>query len=170
LLTIEDMNKLIIIGIGQDLRGDDAVGMAVVRQWAAEFPKKLASPQIDVDLTLLPGLALLDQISGYETAILVDAVLGGPGVEPGALFTLSPDDLADFTRGTGSAHGWGVAESLKLGRTLNMNNLPKKIILLGIGGIQVNVGAEMSPEVAAVLPDAVQKLDQMVEEWANSKK
>ena len=159
-----------MIGIGQDLRGDDAVGMAVVRQWAADNPQKLASRQIEVDTIPLPGLGLLDQISGYQTAILVDAVLCGPGVDAGALFRLSPDDLADFTRGTGSAHGWGVAESLKLGRTLKMENLPEKIILLGIGGKQVDVGAGMSPEVAAAIPEAVLMLDQLVIDWANAEK
>ncbi len=158
------MKRLIVLGIGQDLRGDDAVGMAVVSQWAAENPHKLASRQIEVDTIPLPGLGLLDMISGYQTAILVDAVLGGPGVEAGVLFTLTPDDLADFTRGTGSAHGWGVAESLKLGHTLKMESLPEKILLLGIGARQVDVGAGMSPAVAAAIPEAVRMLDRLVEE------
>ncbi|MBN2045634.1 MAG: hydrogenase maturation protease [Anaerolineales bacterium] len=158
------MKRLIIIGIGQELRGDDAVGIAVVREWAVEYPKKLASPQIEVDFLPLPGLALLDHISGFETAILVDAVLGGPGVRPGSLLNLSPEDLVSFTRGTGSAHGWGVAESLRLGRTLKQEDLPEKIIILGIGGKQVDLGAKISPEVAEAIPEAVQMLDHVVEE------
>ena len=158
------MKRLIIIGIGQELRGDDAVGISVVRRWAAEFRRKLVSPQIELDLLPLPGLSLLDQMAGFDTAILVDAVLGGPGVTPGTLFNLSPDDLADFQRGTGSAHGWGVAESLRLGRTLKQEGLPDKIIILGIGGKQVEIGAEISPEVAEAIPAAVKRLDELVDE------
>lgn len=157
------MSDLIVIGIGQDLRGDDAVGVLIVRKWAAEF-SKLASPWIKVDTIPLPGLNLLDQIRGFQTAILVDAVLGGPGVEPGKIFVLTPDDLTDFTRGTGSAHGWGVAESLKLGRTLKQEGLPENIFILGIGGKQVDVGAGLSPEVVAVIPEAVQMVEKLIRE------
>lgn len=157
------MAGIIIIGIGQTLRGDDAAGVTVVETWAAQHTERLASSQVDAVQLPLPGLSLLDRISGYEYAILVDAVLGGPGVSPGSLLFLSPQDLSAFTRGAGSAHGWGVAESLKLAETLGREDMPKEIDILGIGGKQVEVGAPLSPEVAAALPEAVTALDQLVQ-------
>lgn len=160
------MKKTIIIGIGQHLRGDDAVGVRVVEGWAAQHPKILSSPQVEVALIPLPGLALIDRISGFEYAVLVDAVLGGPGVSPGSLLCLTPDDLSSFSRGTASAHGWGVAESLALAETLKIEGLPAEIKILGIGGKQVGVGAGLSPEVEAVIPEAVQRLDQILQESA----
>ncbi len=157
------MAGLIVIGIGQTLRGDDAVGVTVVDTWTTQHPERLASPLVDAAELPLPGLSLLDRISGYEYAILVDAVLGGPGVSPGSLLYLSPQDLSAFTRGAGSAHGWGVAESLKLAETLGRPDMPKEIMILGIGGIQVDVGAPLSPEVAAAIPEAVSALDQLIQ-------
>jgi hydrogenase maturation protease len=151
--------KLVIVGIGQELRGDDAAGALVVRRWAERNAGKLPA---DVKILPLPGLGLLDQLSGYGKAILVDAVLGGPGVSPGSFLFLKPDDLAAFTRGTGSAHGWGVAETLKLGEALGRDDLPAEINLLGIGGEQVEIAAGLSTSVEACIPAAVQALDRLV--------
>jgi hydrogenase maturation protease len=135
----------------------------VVETWATQYPERLASSQVDTVQLPLPGLSLLDRISGYEYAILVDAVLGGPGVSPGSLLFLSPQDLPAFSRGAGSAHGWGVAESLKLADTLGREDMPEEIVILGIGGKQVEVGKLLSPEVAAALPEAVTALDQLIQ-------
>ena len=92
-------------------------------------------------------------------------MLGGPGVSPGALLQLTPKDLAGFTGGAGSAHSWGVAESFQLAEVMGDRDLPDQITILGIGGKQVQLGAEMSPEVAEVIPEAVALLDRLVEDW-----
>lgn len=163
------MKKLVIIGIGQMTRGDDAVGVQVVEAWCRQYAETAANPAVQVTFQPLPGLDLLDRISGYDRAILVDAVLGGAEVTPGKLFHLTPKDLASFTRGTGSAHGWGVAESLKLAETLGRKDMPGTIAILGIGGKQVEIGAALSPEVETALPKAVDALNQMVEDWLAGK-
>jgi hydrogenase maturation protease len=159
------MPGLIIIGIGQTMRGDDSVGMCVVKDWEQQYPETAAHVLVSISFQPLPGLGLLDQLSGYETAILVDAVLGGPRISPGSLLYLGPEDLASFTRGTGSAHGWGVAESLKLAETLKRKDIPEQITILGVGGQQVDIGADLSPEVADALPDAVEALNRLVQNW-----
>ena len=156
---------MIVIGIGQQMRGDDAAGVQVVQRWAAQHPERLSVSHVEMALTPLPGLGLLDQLSGYQYAVLVDAVLGGPGVSPGALLQLTPKALAGFTGGAGSAHSWGVAESFQLAEVMGDRDLPDQITILGIGGKQVQLGAEMSPEVAEVIPEAVALLDRLVEDW-----
>jgi len=157
--------ELKIIGIGQMMRGDDAVGLWVVDAWAEKYYQTASLPLISVDYQPLPGLALLDQISGYQQVILVDAVLDGPEVVPGVPLQLETGDLACFNRGTGSAHDWGVAESLKLAETLGRKDMPEKLIVLGIGGKQVELGEDLSPEVAAAVPAAVDELNRLVEDW-----
>ena len=157
--------ELKIIGIGQMMRGDDAVGLWVVDAWAEKYHLTATYPLISVDYQPLPGLALLDQISGCQQVILVDAVLDGPEVVPGVSLQLGAGDLACFNRGTGSAHGWGVAESLRLAETLGRKDMPEKLIILGIGGKQVELGEDLSPEVAASVPAAVEALNQLVEDW-----
>lgn len=164
------MAKLIVIGIGQQMRGDDAAGVQAVQKWAAQYPERLSGSQVEMALTPLPGLGLLDQLSGYDGAILVDAVIGGPGVTPGGLLQLTPKDLAGFSRGAGSAHGWGVAESFQLAEVMGLDEIPDWIKILGIGGVQVQLGAKLSPEVADAIPKAVAALDRLVEDWLESQR
>jgi len=155
---------LVAIGLGQSLRADDGVGPKVVEAWAAMYPETARDPRLDVKLCALPGLALLDFLSGFEMAILVDAVLGGPCVVPGSLLLFNPEDLESFSSAAGSAHGWGVAETLKLAETLGRDDIPKQIRILGIAAAQVDLGLEMSPEVRAAIPAAVEKLQELVVE------
>lgn len=147
------------------MRGDDAVGVKVVQEWAAQHPERLTSSQVEMALVPLLGLGLLDRISAYQFAILVDAVLGGPGVTPGSLLYLTPGDLAGFTRGGESTHGWGVAEAFQIAEAMGNQDLPDQILILGIGGKQVEIGAPLSPEVAEIVPDAVAALDKLVEDF-----
>ncbi|HEX7541063.1 MAG TPA: hydrogenase maturation protease, partial [Anaerolineales bacterium] len=64
--------NILILGIGQSLRGDDAAGLEAVRLWQAQHPDSAA--QVQVELYELPGLAMLDLLEGMDAAILVDAV------------------------------------------------------------------------------------------------
>ena len=155
---------LVAIGIGQSLRADDGVGPMVVEAWAAMYPETAQDPRLEVKLCALPGLALLDFLSGFEMAILVDAVLGGPSVVPGSLLLLNPEELEAFTPAAGSAHGWGVAETLKLAETLGRDDIPEHIRILGIAVSTVELGLEMSPEVKDVIPTAAEKLHEIVAE------
>jgi hydrogenase maturation protease len=65
-----------------------------------------------------------------DAAILVDAVQSG--APPGTIHKLIEEDLLDFGAGTGSAHGWGAAETLSLGRQLAPEDLPEKIFIIGV--------------------------------------
>jgi hydrogenase maturation protease len=155
---------LVVIGVGQTLRGDDSVGPVVVEAWTEKYPQTAQDPRVTVEVCNLPGLGLLDFLIGLEKAILVDAVLGGPSVSPGSLLHFCPSDLESFSPASGSAHGWGVAETLKLAETLQMEDIPEQINILGIAAAQVELGAEMSPEVENAIPAAVEKLQEMVVE------
>lgn len=154
---------LVVIGVGQSLRGDDGVGLVVVEEWTERFVETAQNKFIRVELCSLPGLGLLDVLSGNQMAILVDAVWGGAGIEPGSLLVINPQELESFSSQAGSAHGWGVAETLKLAETLKREDLPKRIMILGIAVNHVEIGTEMSAEVKFAIPAAVEKLEEMVE-------
>jgi hydrogenase maturation protease len=149
-----------VIGIGQSLRGDDAVGLALVRLWNETYQHKVNRPEVQVELAELPGISLLDLLEGTRVAILVDAVHSE--VAPGTIHVLNEDQLEAFTDGTASAHGWGVAETLALGRKLGLHSLPKNLVLVGIEVSQLDVGGDLSGAVASALPKAAQTIEQQV--------
>jgi len=146
-----------IIGIGQSLRGDDAAGLAAVKLWYETYQVKVNRPNVQMELAELPGIGLLNQLEGAKVAILVDAVHSDAKV--GTVHVLPENQLESFTEGFGSAHGWGVAETLSLGRKLIPSSLPGNLILIGIEAGQLNLGETLSPEVEATLPEVARLIE-----------
>lgn len=152
------MTRVAVIGIGQSLRGDDAAGLEAVRQWRERFPETANRLEVRVEAGGLPGLALLDLLSDAQSAILVDAVQSPH--PPGTIYRLDEEELAAFTSDAKSAHGWGVAETLKLGSQL-MNNRPR-IRVVGITTKELEVGAEMSDAVRDAIPKVCEAIEEEV--------
>jgi Ni,Fe-hydrogenase maturation factor len=44
------LKNILIIGIGQSLRGDDGAGLAAVLRWQQQFPTQAANPDLQVEL------------------------------------------------------------------------------------------------------------------------
>lgn len=153
---------LAIIALGQELRGDDAAGLEAVRRWAAAYPQTADHSSVAVHQAGLPGLGLLDLLAGCRAAILVDAVASGS--KPGSLHILREDQLASFAPGSGSAHGWAVAETLALGRQLYPDSIPEDITLLGIEIASLELGAGLSAEVRQSLEQAVEIIERLVQQ------
>lgn len=153
-----------IIGIGQSLRGDDAAGLEAVKLWGETRQSKVNQPTIQVELLELPGVGLLDHLVGVRMAILVDAVRSSNLAKPGTLYIITESQLEAFTGGSGSAHGWGVAETLTLGRKLMPSSLPAKLFLVGIEAGQLDLGEKLSPEVEAALPEVTRLIEQLIGE------
>lgn len=154
------MHHIIVIGIGQSLRGDDAVGLTAVNRWQNDYPITSHDHQVKVETSELPGLSLLDLMEDYDAAVLVDAVRSGSPA--GTLHILNADNPQAFGDGPGSAHGWGVAETLKLGRLLSPDRLPRNLILIGVEVGQIDLGQSLSLEVEHALSSASQWIEQQV--------
>jgi len=150
--------RIAIIGIGQSLRGDDAAGLTAVRQWQEKFPETASRPEVRVEASELPGLALINLIADFDVAILVDAVQSNAA--PGTIHRIGEKDLSAFSSDAKSAHGWGVAETLTLSRQLNQNLPPIRII--GIEAAQMVMGAGMSEAIEEAIPLACEAIEQEI--------
>ncbi len=152
--------RIIVVGIGQSLRGDDAAGLQAVRQWQESFPETASRPEVRVETLELPGLDLLAYLDGMDEAVLVDAVQS-PALA-GTLIRFKLNDASSFTPNTRSAHGWGVAETLQLGYTLYPSLAKCRMILIGLTGKDFEMGAKLSPEVEAALPETAKMIHREV--------
>lgn len=148
-----------IIGVGQDWRGDDAVGLLVVRYLQSRLPSSIIIRES-------PGFAL-DLLAAWqdaEAAILVDAVHSQ--VKPGTIYHFDahcePIPLEIFP--STSTHGWGVAEALALGRILRQ--LPPYLSIYGIAGKNFGLGMSVSLEVREAI---VTVADQVIKELSSLK-
>ena len=154
---------IVVIGIGQTLRGDDAAGVRAVQFWQKNYPHTSLRSDVQVVIEELPGLALLELLSGASAVVIADAVRSG--ARPGEIYQLELTDLAAFTPGSSSAHGWGLAETLALGRILGIPDLPEMISLVGIEASELNAGASLSPLVADSIERAADLIESLVTGW-----
>lgn len=78
----------LIIGLGNPLVTDDSVGLRV----AAELRTRLAGrADVEVAEDYWGGLRLMEQMVGYDRAIVVDAICSG--APPGTIHHLGPGDI-----------------------------------------------------------------------------
>jgi hydrogenase maturation protease len=151
---------ILILGIGQSLRSDDSAGLAAVTAWQEAYPRSARHPSVRVELAEMTGLSLLDDLLGAEAAILVDAVRSGR--KPGSILLLEEADLAAFEAGSGSAHGLGVAETLALGRWLYPEDMPEKVVIIGIEAGEIGMGEKLSPAVLRSMPKVAKTIEEQL--------
>jgi hydrogenase maturation protease len=145
--------KTLIIGLGNPLLKDDSVGLRVI-QILKESIGEL--PDVELMEDYWGGLRLMEQMVGYERAIIVDAIC--TGAPAGTIHILSPDDIP--TQRSASAHDVNLPTALEFGRQAGAQ-LPssENILLIGIEAADVQTFEEsLSPEVEAALPEAVNQI------------
>ena len=144
------------------MRGDDEVGLKIVQQWIKSHAATYPEDTVEAEILESPGITLLGEIAGRDAAILVDAVRSG--ARGGTLHKLTEEDLVSFTDGTGSAHGWGAAETLSLGHRLIPEDMPERIYFIGVEALQFTLGEGLSPAVKASIPKAVEMIEAILHE------
>ena len=130
---------ILIIGVGNEFRGDDGSGLLVVRGIS---PVDSQSVQI----IELPGegTELMQVWQGREIVIVVDA--SQSGAQPGSIVRLDASDTrlpAGFF--SYSTHAFGLAEAVETSR--NLNTLPKKLIVFAVEGTAFGQGAKVTKAV-----------------------
>jgi hydrogenase maturation protease len=132
-----------VIGIGNPLRGDDAVGLLAARR-----VRELADPEVEVMELEGEPARLIDAWQGARLAVVVDAVKSdAPG---GAVmrFDATASPLPPSLSAT-STHALGLGDAVEIARALDW--LPERLIVFGVEGTRFQAGSDLSPAVAAAV-------------------
>jgi hydrogenase maturation protease len=144
--------QVLLLGLGNDILTDDAVGLHVVRELR---PKLAAHPSVDIRETTEMGLALLDFITGYRAVVIVDSIQTGKA-PPGFLHELDASSLNQLTGRT--PHFVGVSETLALGRQLGLA-MPEQVKIFAIEVEDpFTVSTDMTPALQSALPGIVERI------------
>ena len=156
--------RVVVAGIGNLMRHDDAVGPLVARRVAERFEgaagADAASPGKDLDVAFASPLGepleLLGKWDGADLAVVVDAVRSGAPAGTVTLDWLGPGGLEAVAgdRRSPSTHGLGVADVFRLASTLGQ--APARVALVGVEGADFSFGEGLSAPVAAGLREAVE--------------
>jgi len=158
--------RVAVVGIGNDLRGDDSAGPRAVRMWQQEHAQTALRSGVEVHLIDTPGTELLSVLQASDAALLVDAVRSGK--KPGTVHRLDRAAIPKFAKAPGSVHGWGIPQILRLAESLDPDAALRTTRLVGIEGSESRFGTQISAEVRAALPIAAAAIQQELLELLGS--
>ena len=157
--------RVLIAGVGNVLRADDAFGVEVARRLAdAPLPEG-----VRVVETGIGGISLVQELQdGFDALVVVDVV--DRGREPGTVMLIDPEVVDVHTLSWSERHEL-VTDShlvtpervLMMARALGV--LPDKVLLVGCQPVDAeSVGEEMSEPVARAVDVAVSEVLRHVDE------
>ncbi len=150
-------NSILLLALGNDIMGDDAVGLRAARLLEKEF-----THEVDFCETTEAGLSLLDIMSGYDRVLLLDSIVTGKH----SAGTVLEFYRADFDKVTGpSPHYAGLPEVLALAERLDIA-FPRNIRVLALEIATPNdFGQTLSPAIDHALPDFVERAGRILRQW-----
>lgn len=140
-MTIDTM----VLGVGNVLMGDDAIGAWIAESLRGEFALP-ANLEVVEGGTL--GLELLSRLAGIERLLVVDAI--SLGREPGEIIRVEGEEVPRTFALKLSPHQVGLTELLAASRLTGCE--PKSVVLWGMEPELIDVGTGFSAPVAARLP------------------
>jgi hydrogenase maturation protease len=143
----------LIIGLGNPLLRDDAVGLRVARQVAAAL---VGREDVEIVEEACGGLRLMERMVGFDRAILIDALRSGR--PPGTVLTLDSRDMR--TQHSASSHDVNLPTALALGRRTGAR-LPAddQLSVIAVEAEDVETfGEDMTAAVEAAVPHAAARV------------
>lgn len=150
--------RTLVLALGNDLLGDDGVGLEAARRIAGQV-----DGSVDVVESREAGLALLELLEGYERALLIDSIVTRR-YPPGTVLEFSPNDFRRVI--APSPHYAGLPEVLEMAHRLNLT-FPQDICILAMevqNPYQFSLG--FSEPVQEALPRLVHRALQILSEYS----
>lgn len=161
------MKKILLAGVGNELRQDDGFGIAFVRQWLEIHGER---DNLEVMEVGIGGIHLVQELhSEYDILVMADAVEWD--APPGQVFLREVESVSDIEdmplhekrAFLADMHYTNPTRALMLAKALGV--LPKGVFILGCQAAQHDDFAiGMSKEVIAAIPQAIDKLST----WLNN--
>lgn len=152
--------SVLIAGIGNELRQDDAFGMELVKKLKPEdFPERVKIFEVGIG-----GIHLVQELhENYDILVMVDAVQWGEA--PGHIYLREVESISDINEMPihekraflADMHYTNPTRALMLAKALNV--LPEKIYILGCEAAEhEDFAIGMSEAVQLAIPKAIEKL------------
>lgn len=151
------MVRTIVVGIGNPILGDDAVGIHVVRELRMDPVGK----DLVIEEAYTGGLNLLDMIVGYDRAILVDSI-SDPKKRIGQVMVMDPAKIPSAH--STNPHDVSFPEALEMARKIEGYKIPESIKLVAINIERcVDFSTDLSEDVKKAIPKALEKVKEILE-------
>jgi len=140
--------RVVILGIGNTILSDEGVGVHAAAALARDHVLPEGVQVIDGGTA---GMELLEPLAGADLLVVLDAVKARRA--PGSLVCLTGAEVPVFFRSKLSPHQVSICDVLA---SLEFaGHAPRDLVLVGIEPQSLELGLELSPGVAARVPDMV---------------
>ena len=147
--------SLLILGYGNPLRGDDALGPFAAEELAKKFSNH---PHVTVQTAHQLTLDLAETLADYDMVILIDARVAEPAGEVYTQMISSSEQLSQPF-----SHYFSPAELLTAAEILYQAQL--KVVLTGINATSFEVGAALTSQVQQAIPDLVSQIEALTADF-----
>lgn len=157
--------KTLILGLGNDLFGDDGVGLHVIRR-LEELRSQgngtgLGLQDVELLECTLTGLKLLDVIEGYDRVIMIDTIKR-THPETGKITLLREKDLRHIPGP--SPHYVSIPQALEIGRHSGLQ-VPERIDVIAVEAKDLyTMGEGLTQEMSAAIPAILEHVRKLLEE------
>ncbi len=144
--------KTLVLGLGNPILTDDAVGIRV----ASALASRVHQPDVIVQTSELGGLNLLELLVGYNKAIIIDAIQTRDG-KPGQVHRLTEESF-EASHHANSTHGIDFKSTIELGRKLGLD-LPTEFVIFAVE-VQdaTSFGERLTPAVESAVPFCLEEV------------
>jgi hydrogenase maturation protease len=156
MMAAYENQQVLVIGVGNEFRRDDAAGLLVAREIA-----KRSKPNVVVREESGEGAALLEAWREYDRVFIVDATSSGSPA--GTIHRLDPHEEpipSEFFHY--STHAFSVAEAVELSRELGQ--MPRMLAVYGIEGQIFSAGQGLSEPVRKSVEAVTLRIQQEIRE------
>jgi hydrogenase maturation protease len=152
---------ILVLGLGNQLLGDDGAGLRLLELLAEKFPVNDAVELLDGGTQ---GLALTGYLADREAIVVLDAMaMGAPA---GTVHVLSGEELWRIrTQTSNTAHEGNALELFATARMLGYHWA--EVAAIGIEPRNIRTGIGLSAEVESALDDALLKARKILDEMVN---
>jgi hydrogenase maturation protease len=142
--------RAVVLGIGNTILSDEAAGVRTVE--ALEQAYQMPDNVLVIDGGT-SGMEMIEDLSDLDFLLVIDVVL--TGAAPGTLVKIAGAEIPVFFRDKLSPHQIGLPDVLASLELLDA--IPKEIVVLGVEPISLALGMDMTPTVAATIPELVDR-------------
>jgi hydrogenase maturation protease len=150
-----------IIGLGNPVAGDDAIGLLVVKELGTYYQ---SNPNIKLTACSQSGLYLLDLLVGFKTVIIIDAIIDE--MRPiGEVLALELPEEQKLPQGI-SPHFIGITSVITLGEKYQLQ-MPENLQIIGVvihehQEIRERLSPELDNKFAEIISKTTQMIDQLM--------
>ena len=149
--------RTLVLGLGNELAGDDAVGLLVARRLREEL-----DGSVDVVESSASGLALIEVLAGYDRAVVVDAIVTGR-VPSGTITEMGLDEVCRVI--APSTHQAGLPELAAVASRLGLR-FPSQTVVFAVEVVDpYTIGAGLSEPVAGAVDELVRRVRDRLRGW-----